>query len=69
MRNNIQCNDKGKDKTKKNKNTVTRSLKTKYGWKAILSSLEFIPIGFDDPCSCKVKRCITTKAANTKGNK
>lgn len=53
----------------KNTNTVIASLKMKYGCILNLSMLPVIPIGFDDPWTCKAIKCKTTKAANTNGNK
>lgn len=53
----------------KNTNTVIASLKMKYGCILNLSIFPVIPIGFDDPCTCKAIKCNTTNAANTNGNK
>lgn len=41
----------------------------KYGCILNLSIFPVIPIGFDDPCTCKAIKCNTTNAANTNGNK
>ena len=57
------------DNASKKPKIVTRSLNVKYGWNGIRSVFPLIPKGFDDPCSCKVNKCIAANAANTNGNR
>ena len=51
-----------------NKNP-TMSLEEKKGWKEILSVLELIPEGFEEPVSWRNTKWKTTKAKIMKGNK
>jgi len=52
----------------KNKYTVTRSLKLKKGWNAVLSALPVVPTGLEDPLMCKYSRWPAAKAAKMNGN-
>ena len=55
-------------RTRRKRKMVTRSLKIKLGAIGSLSAFPVTPRGLFEPCSCSVRRCITTSAARMKGS-
>jgi hypothetical protein len=43
-------------------------LNEKYGWNGALSVLDVVPIGLDEPLTCKYNKCPATNAARMNGN-